>query len=174
MKINEQDIFNFVFYPHLLNEEVKEYLTKTENYTETIIFYKELKSDLESNLSFEEKRFIASKIDTYKIPRTIYLNKLKEPSQKKKNITRLAAASTELKPGISTKTFLDVDKEYIVKVLSDDKKTKIFVFSAKDEIVKDFDLIIGSKELEYHMKDNAHPLEINGPVDIDKIELRFN
>lgn len=173
MKINEQDIFNFVFYPHLLNEEVKEYLSKTENYTEAIIFYKELKSELESNLSFEEKRFIASKIDTYKIPRTIYLNKLKESSQK--NITRLAAASTtELRLKMTTKTFVDNDKEYLIKVLNYGETTKVFVFSTKDEVVKNFDIIIEPGEVEYHFEDNSQPLKIQKSIEIDKIELRFN
>lgn len=172
MRITERDIFNFVFHPSLLNDEKLEHLKSIENSTDAIIFYKELKSELEMNLSFTEKKLLAEKIPVYRLWAKFELLPVQEKNVKKQNV-RLAAASTELKPGISTKTFIDGDKEFLIKVLSSDNRTKVFVFSTREEIVKDFDLIIEPKELEYHMDDNTQPLEINGSVDIDKIELRF-
>ncbi len=173
MKITETDIFNFVFHPSLLDDEKSNYLKTIENSTDAIIFYKELKSDLEMNLSFTEKRLLAEKVPVYRLWATFELLPVPEKIVKKKN-GRLAAASTELIPSISTKTFIDGDKEFLIKVLSSDNKTKVFVFSTKEEIVKDFDLIIEPKELEYHMEDNSQPLEIYGTIEIDKIELRFS
>lgn len=171
--IDEQDLFNYVFFPDTLEKEITLLIESDSTWADIIEFYKHLKADSKNMPDDSLKRKLASKIPAYSLSNIIQLYALKETARPKQN-GRLAAASTELKPGISTKTFIDGDKEFLIKVLSSDNKTKVFVFSTKEEVVKDFDLIIEPKELEYHMEDNSQPLEIKGPIEIDKIELRFS
>jgi len=157
-----------------MREEIKTFLTTLENSYDAIIFYKELRAELEKNLSDEIKNLIAQKIPSYSNLKVIKLNPLKVPSSNKRNCNRLAAASTELKPKMTTKTFVDNDKEYLIKVLNYGETTKVFVFSTKDEIVKDFDIIIEPNNLKYHFEDNSEPLKIEQSIEADKIEIRFN
>ena len=173
MKVTERDIFNFVFYPDLVREEIRSFLASIENSTDAIIFYKELKKSLEEELSLDLKIKIAKKIPSYSLTKMITLYPLKEHKAQKQNGNRLAAASTELKLKTTTKTFIDNDKEYLIKVLNYGDITNVFVFSTKDEVVKNFDIIIEPYNLKYHFEDNSEPLKINKPIEAEKIELRF-
>lgn len=174
MKITERDIFNFVFYPELVKEEIKEFLHTIENNSDSIAFYKELKSELENSIPKDIKNKIADKIKSYLPINIIELHPLREPEIKKENGSRLAAASiTELKPKMTTKTFVDNEKEYLIKVLNYGETTKVFVFSTKDEIVKNFDIVIEPHHLKYHFEDNSEPLRIERSIEPEKIQLQF-
>ena len=174
MKITEKDIFNFVYYPDLVKEEIKAFLVTIENSSDAIAFYKELKSDLENSLTAGIKKKIADKIKSYLPINIIELHPLKEPKVKKENGSRLAAASTtELKPKMTTKTFVDNEKEYLIKVLNYGETTKVFVFSTKDEVVKNFDIVIEPHHLKYHLDDNSEPLKIEQSIEPQRIQLQF-
>lgn len=174
MKVTEKDIFNFVFYPELVKEEIKAFLATIECSPDSIAFYKELKSELENSIPIDIKNKIADKIKSYLPINIIELHPLKEPEIKKENGSRLAAASTtELKPKMTTKTFVDNEKEYLIKVLNYGETTKVFVFSTKDEIVKNFDIVIEPHNLKYHFEDNSEPLRIERSIEPEKIQLQF-
>lgn len=174
MKITERDIFNFVFYPELVKEEIKAFLTTIEDDSDAIAFYKELKSDLENKITKDIQKKISNKIKSYRPLNIIELNPLKVSKLKKQNGSRLAAASTtELKPKMTTKTFVDNDKEYLIKVLNYGDTTKIFVFSTKDEVVKNFDIVIEPQHLKYHLEDNSEPLKIESSIEPEKIKIQF-
>ncbi len=158
----------------MVPEEIKTFLSAIENSSDAIIFYKELKLGLEKNLSENIKSKIAEKIPAYRLEKEILLYPLKEPKVQKRNGNRLAAASTELKLKTSTKTFIDNDKEYLIKVLNYGETTKVFVFSTENEVVKNFDIIIEPQNLKYHFDDNSEPLKINHSIEAEKIEIKFN
>jgi hypothetical protein len=75
---------------------------------------------------------------------------------------------------MTTKTFVDNNKEYLIKVLNYGNHTKVFVFSTKDEIVKNFDIVIEPNNNVYHFDDNSEPLKIEHAIEADRIEIRFN
>jgi len=52
-------------------------------------------------------------------------------------------------------------------------KTKVFVFSTKDEVVRNFDIVIEPNKMIYHFEDNSEPLKIYEPIETEKIEIRF-
>ena len=160
MKINERDIFNFIFYPELVAEDIRSFLRSIEDSSDAIIFYKELKESLELELPTEIKKKISEKIPLYKFSNVIQLFPVEE-IKKKRNGVVLAAASPEETPKIVTKTFYDEDKSYIIKVINYEKNSKIFVFSTQQEVIKNFDLIIQPNNEKYHIKDNSLPLELN-------------
>lgn len=171
--ISEKDIFCFVFYPETLSDGKRKKISEDSSLSEFISFYMNMKLDLNTEPDIEIKKKLASRIPAYTLSNVIELYPLKSPQSHKHKSNRLAAASTELKPQTATKTFVDTEKEYIVKVLNYGDTTKVFVFSTKDEVVKDFNIIIEPQNLEFHFDDNSEPLIIDQAVDAEKIHLRF-
>lgn len=174
MMINEQDIFTYVFFPERLNVEKKQIIASDKTLEETIEFYMHLKQNSESEPSYSLKKKIAEKIPTYKFADVIELLPLKQITPQNQNGSRMAAATKELTPKMTAKTFVDNEKDYLIKVLNYGNETKVFVFSTKDEVVKNFDIIIEPNNLTYHFEDNSEPLVISHPVDAEKIQLKFN
>lgn len=173
--ITEKDIFNFVFYPESITKEKGKFLESSADFREEIEFYSALKKSLGEELHLDVKKKIALKINAYRIGNIIYLYPVEElKKQKHSNGLVLAAASKEAKPTISTKTFYDADKTYIIKVINYEKISKIFVFSTQYELIKDFELIILPQNFKYHLADNTAPLELDFNVEPESISLEFN
>jgi hypothetical protein len=174
MIIDEQDLFAFVFFPENLGIDKKQAIESNESLKEATEFYKQLKLNSEKNPSSDIKKKLAEKIPAYKLKDVVQLYPLKEIMPQFMNGTRMAAATKELIPKTTTKTFVDSDKDYLIKVLNYGNETKVFVFSTKDEVVKDFDIIIEPKNLTFHFADNSEPLIIDHSIDAEKIQLKFN
>ncbi len=173
--ITEKDIFNFVFYPESITKEKEKFLEASSDFIEEVEFYSSLKKSLSDELNIDVKKKIASKIDVYKLENIIYLYPVEElKKHKRSNGLILAAASKEDKPTISTKTFYDADKTYIIKVINYEKISRIFVFSTQYEMIKDFELIILPQNFKYHVADNTAPLELDFIVEPESISLEFN
>ena len=172
--IDEQDLFNYVFFPESTPDEIRLIIESGNTWIEIIEFYKNLKSNSNNRADDTLKRKIAKKIPAYSLANVIQLYALKEPYIPKQNGNRLAADSKELKPKLTTKTFVDNDKEYLIKVLNYGNQTKVFVFSTKDEVVKNFDIVIEPHNLKYHFEDNSEPLKIEKSIEAEKIEIRFS
>lgn len=174
MTISEQDLFCYVFFSETIPKEKKERIEADKSFEEFLEFYRQLKLNSENKPDESLRRMIAGKIPAYSLSNLIQLYSLKDPTTQKQNGNRLAAGSKELKPRMTTKTFVDNDKEYMVKVLNYENVTKVFVFSTKDQVVKDFDIIIEPQNLKYHFEDNSEPLKIGHSIEADTIQLQFN
>ena len=173
MIIDEQDLFTFVFFPESVSPEKKDIIESDKSFEAILEFYRQLKSNSKITTDGNLKKMIASKIPAYSLENVIRLYALSDAKLPKQNGNRLAAGSTELKPKITTKAFVDNDKEYLIKVLNYGDNTKVFVFSTKDEIVKNFDIIIEPHNLKFHFDDNTEPLKIDKSIEAEKIEIRF-
>jgi hypothetical protein len=171
--IDEQDLFYYVFFPEIISNKKKEMIKTDKSFEEILEFYTQLKTNSESSPDESLKRKIANKIPAYSLSNVTQLYALKDNVAPKQNGNRLAAGSTELKPKMTTKTFVDNDKEYLIKVLNYADITKVFVFSTKDEIVKNFDIIIEPHNLKYHFEDNSEPLKIDKSIEADSITLKI-
>jgi vacuolar-type H+-ATPase subunit I/STV1 len=172
--ITEQDIFNFVFYPDTLSEEKRSTIKENKSFSEAIEFYQNLKSEIDSKLDYSIKKKIAQKIPAYSLPKMIELHPLKDVDLQKKPHRLAADSEKELKPRITAKTFVDDEKDYMVKILQNGEKTKVFVFSTQDEILENFNIYLEPQQLEFHFKDNSEPLILQGKVEIDKIRIHFD
>lgn len=171
----EQDIFNYVFFPQNLSSEIKKTIEENKDLTELIDFYKELRADSLEPISKTIKKKIASVIPAYNLTDKIRLYPLPAVTLKNTGGRRLAAGSESrhLISEMSSRTFVDEDKEYMIKVIIHDSTTKVFVFSVKNDVVNNFDIIIEPAEARYHFKDNLQPLVINSGIEIDSIRLEF-
>ena len=171
--IDEQDFFCYVFFPESVTDEKIKMIESDKSFEEILEFYRQLKLNSEKKPDESLKRKIANKIPAYNLSNVIQLYALKDHVAPKQNSNRLAAGSTELKPKMTTKTFVDNDKEYLIKVLNYADITKVFVFSTKDEVVKNFDIVIEPHNLKFHFEDNSKPLKIEDTIEAEKIEIRF-
>jgi len=177
--INEIDLFYFVFFPHLLSKDKLFYLKNTIDFSDEISFYSDLKNELNRDISVNERELISKRIKSYsghyepQEDNFIYLHPFQLPVKKNNNFI-LAAASDTNQKSISTRTYFDEDKIYIVKIINFENSSKIFVFSTMYEIIKDFDIIIEPQDLQYHLEDNIKPLELNFNIEPENIILKFN
>lgn len=172
--IDEQDLFTFIFFPESISPEKRIIIESDKSFAEILEFYRHLKANSVHTVDDNLKKMIASKIPAYSLDNVIHLYALTDAKLPKQNGNRLAAGSTELKPKMTTKTFVDNDKEYLIKVLNYGDNTKVFVFSTKDEVVKNFDIVIEPHSIKYHFEDNSEPLKIDKAIEAEKIEIRFS
>jgi len=174
-EITERDIFNFVFFPELIPTEKERILATSTDFQDELEYYSSIKESLSDEINHEIKKKLSSKINVYKPENIIYLYPVGEHTHKKQsNNLVLAAASPEDKPKISSKTFYDEEKTYIIKVINYEKSSRVFVFSTQYELIKDFELNILPQNLKYHLSDNSAPLELDFNVDPESISLEFN
>ncbi|MGQ9644687.1 MAG: hypothetical protein ACUVT3_12585 [Ignavibacterium sp.] len=175
LDITEQDLFNYVFFPESLSPEIIHFLSNSKEFSDEIEFFSELKSSLNKELSLDEKKELADRIQSYHFNKIITLYPVKYSAKKKVNGLILAAASDEVKkPIVSSRTFYDNDNAYIIKVINYENYSKIFVFSTQYELIKNFDLLINPQNLRYHIDDNSIPLELDFKVLPESITIEFN
>lgn len=170
--ITEKEIFDFVFFPSALPEEKQVFIRDDAGLSEYINFYEELKRQLQQRPERSFKKIIAAKIPAYKFVNEVELHRL-ENTAGNGNKLRLAAASREFVPQLTTQTFIDEEKEYLVKILTDTTQTKIFVFSTLNSSLKNFRILIEPTHLEFQMADNSKPLLIDKPITAEKIKINF-
>ena len=174
MNISERDIFNFVFYESLLSPEKIKFIDDSDGFNEVVNFYKNLKSAISQNISTEIKNKLREKIPAYRVS-SYKLFPMPDISQKKKpSILTLAADSGKIKSNTTTTTFIDEEKQFLIKLLNFENSAKLFVFSTDDEVIRNFKIIIQPSNLVFEQADNSQPLQIDNPIQAASIELEFN
>ena len=171
----ERDIFNYVFFPGSISEDIRNAIEENKDLGELIDFYRELHKNALEPVSKSLREKIASAMPAYTLISERRLYPLPAVAGKNKGARRLAAGSESRHfiSEMSSRTFVDEDKEYMIKVIIHNLTTKVFVFSVKNDIVKNFDIIIEPAETRYHFNDNSQPLLIKGEIEIDSIRLEF-
>lgn len=174
MEINERDLFDFIFYQGNLSSEKVEYLKTSRIFDEELEFYRSLKKSLNEELSEEIKQMIAEKIHVYNPAKIHILYPVQEKMGKRFNhIAVLAAASTDEKPAVSAKTFIDEANHYLIRLLNFKNSSKIYVFSTSEEIIKNYKVIIQPSGKTFSQSDNSAPIEVDSTIEAENIELQF-
>ncbi len=175
MKISERDIFNFVFYPDLVRKEIKAFLSSIAETSEEVKFYRDLRISLNQPIEKNIKNKIAEIISAYKLTESITLFPMHNPLKEKKHDKFVLAAASEnnTAPRMVTKTFVDDGKDYLIKVLTYGKTTKIFIFSTHDEVIKDFHIVVEPQNLRFHLDDNTEPLKIDQAIEADLVRIEL-
>ncbi len=176
MSIEEQDIFNYAFFPDSLEVSKKKLIEQDKTLTETINFYQKLKVSQNRKSGRDLKEKLANKIPAYSLLNEIYLYPLKGIREPRINKKRLAAdsESKNLSPRMMSETFTDEAREYMIKILKYESKTKVYVFSTKNEIVKNFELVVEPSKIRYHFKDNSEPLILDEIIGAENIRIEFS
>jgi len=134
IKVTEQDIFKYVFSPQSLSEEKREYLHGNEKYQSQISYYKSVKSAIDSETSSDLKKKIAAKIPAYTLANVFTLHQVKYSEEKEKSGKAIFAAKTkEESTKLKTYTFTDDEKKYLVRIISYEKSTRVYLLSFQVE-----------------------------------------
>jgi hypothetical protein len=175
MNVSERDIFNFVFYPDYLSDEKFSFLKTSKIFDEEVDFFISLKKSLDENLTAEIKNKIAERIPIYVPSQTYSLYPVRELQRKKKNnIQVLAADSPKEKPEVTVKTFVDETNHYLIRLLNFKDSAKIYTFSTTEQSLKNFKVVIHPASAVFNQADNSTPIEVNHPIEAEKIELKFD
>jgi hypothetical protein len=172
MNINEQDIFKYVFSPQTLSEEKREYLRGNEKFKNQILYYKSVKDAINSETSFNLKKKIAAKIPAYTFANVFKLNQVKHENEDSGKVI-FAAKTKDETLQIKTKTFIDDENNFLVRVINFAGSTKIYLFTPTNDKVENISIKIFPSSEEYFMNDNDAPLLIDKRIDVESIELRI-
>jgi len=175
ININEQDIFKYVFSQQSLSEEKREYLHGNEKYESQISYYESVKNAIDSETSFDFKKKIAAKIPAYTLANTFTLHPLKiEEEKESPGKIIFAAKSKDEASKIKTKTFIDNEKNFLVRIINFENSTKIYLFTPADDKVENISIKILPSNEEHFMNNNDDPLVIDKRIDVEHIELRVS
>lgn len=173
--ITEQDVFNYIFYPNLVEEKKKILINSSQEYGYLLQFYRKIKTDSEKTISNEVKHNLSLRINLYKHSRFFRLKKIDEdpPKRRKSEYPLLAAASEEDDQSVTAKSFLDPANKYLIRVIKIKDKIKIYSFSADEKEIRNFKLKIFPSGKEFPMEDNSRPLELNEDIEIEEVQLEL-
>ena len=174
MEITEKDIFYFVFNSSLLTPEKIQYLqSKIKDYPQLGI-YRDIKISLNEEISQPLKEKIAQKIPTYKIslvyklfPWTIEVKEYYETTPV------LAAASGESNSANLSKTFIDKEKNIVIRLIGTTKSSKLFVFPVSGNKLEEFSLTLNPGLQQYYFKDSSESKIIENVPDIESISIEL-
>lgn len=158
MKINEEDIFNFVYYPEKLKQEIKNYISVNKK-----LFEKEIK------LCEATKNRLA--LNGESLRNIISLYKILALEVKNQSGYLIAADSINLDKSVKTETYVNKENSLFVKAVFYKDKTKIFVFSEDDNTVTDFKIILKPSELSFKIDSSSEPIELPAGLEIESINI---
>ncbi len=171
LNISERDLYYFVMHPERLNADKMKYIQRNlTQYIEQITFLKEFKAYLKKEVPAE----IIDKIND-KINNSIITVELK-PVHLENNAEyiRYAAHSCDKISDNKFYTFQDESKNYLLKVNSNSKQTKIFLFSSKITEESNISLLFNPKGIKYNMKITEQPLIVDRIDLVDSIRLSLS
>ncbi len=175
MNLNERDIFKFVFSQRSLSEEKREYLRGNQKYESQISYYKTVKNAMDSETSFKLKKKIAAKIPAYSLANVFNLYSVEYEEKKKDSGKVIFAAKTKDEAAkIKTKTFIDNEKNFLVRIINFENSTKIYLFTPADDKVENITIKIFPGREDFYMNNNSTPLVIDKRIDVEYIELRVS
>lgn len=172
--ITEKDIFNYFFFPNLVDEEKKEIINNSSDYQTLIELYKSIKSASDMPVSTEVKNRLSEKIQLYNYKIFFRLKPVTEIKEKRKrDLPLLAAASASENTAVFTKSFLDENNKCLVRVIKSKEGTRIYAFSSDNIELKNFKIKIFPSGKEFIMKDNSAPLELTEELEYDEVLLEL-
>ena len=174
MEITEKDIFDFVFNPEILAGEKLQYLETQKSSFPQVKVFEEIKSSLEDNLSDSVKDKIASKIPAYKKAVVYELFSWTIEAKEYVNQTPvLAAASANESPQTLSKTFVDKEKNILIRLIGNTRSLKLFVFPVAGNALGEFSLTLKPGLQQYYFKDSHETKIIENVPDVQSISIEL-
>lgn len=172
MYITEKDIFYYVFKPETLSEQKRGHIAESEELSSLVELYTDIKNGLNENISPSLKSKIAAKIPAYKLTRVFELFPWTiEASEYNTSTAILAAATADTEQGIFSKTFIDKEKNIIIRLIGTVKKARLFVFPVSGEKLGEFTLTLNPGLQKYYFKDSQETKILEDLPDITSISI---
>jgi len=171
--INEFDVFASVFHPETLSDETIEYIEAGTEFREDLMYFKMLYNEQKNDTSQLDRQKLASRIGVYQPSSNIFMMHPYNPLHASEGQSKILyrAASMEADETVSSKTFMDASKSFLIKVNTSRNATSIYIFDFSGKVLKDINLKIFPSETTHHLDDNTHALVLPGKVEISHISL---
>jgi len=173
--INEYDVFAFVFHPETLSDEKKEYIETGAVFQEELNYFNMLFNETNKDITENDRQNLASRIAVYQPSSNIIYLYPYTPMTPSKGQAKVLyrAASMEADETVSSKTFMDSSKSFLIKVNTSRNSTSIYIFDFSGKVLKNINLKIFPSESTHHLDDNTQALVLPGKVDISHISLEM-
>lgn len=171
MKILEKDIFNFIFYPDILDNGKHLYLKNGKEFKKEVDFLRDFKNHYQGKISDEIIKKIRVLIEGQKHFNIIKLNKIINYNTPKSNDLVLAADSPKLNKKQSIETFEDKDSNYLIKIICDTTSNKIYLFNKDNLEMHNVKLYLEPSGQSYIMESSKKPLILSPKQEITNISL---
>ncbi|MFA6981057.1 MAG: hypothetical protein WC209_17160 [Ignavibacteriaceae bacterium] len=174
MMINEQNIFDFVFYPETISGDVIAELKTNPQFKERIAFYKSMKEEISTPLSFQLKHKLANKIPAYSFSNCLKLFPVDEDLHSAEgDRLSFAADSPNVNQSFMATTFIDESKNFLARFIPGDKEVSLFILSVTDQLIKEFKVTLYPTNEIYTCADNAKPIQLSSSMEITSISLEL-
>jgi len=168
--MTEQDIFNYVFFPEKVSDEIRASIEGRKELKPLIGYFSGIKEEIGSDVPRNLQEKIAAKIPGYHLSKIVEFNLYDIPLQKETNAIRYAADS-EPEKSPEAKTFIDAEKKYILRLVTTGDRRLLYIFSTDNKLITDFTISVIPSKKEYHLKDNTRPLQLPLDIEIENIQL---
>ncbi len=172
MLITEKDIFYYVFSPGNLGKEKLRYIAENGVLYPAVEVYSDIKNSLEEEISPSLRTKIAEKIPAYKLTRVYELFSWTiEASEYNTSTAVLAAATAETESGVFSKTFIDKEKNIIIRLIGTVKNARLFVFPVSGEELGEFTLTLNPGLQKYYFKNSQESKILEDLPEISSISI---
>jgi len=172
--ISEQDIFNYVHFPELLAPGKAEYLQSHEYlFSETIKLCRSVRDEMndENRISDEIRRKLSTAIPLYR-EQPVILQKLPGPLPVNQTRFTLAAAS-ETKPPASaeSRTFINEQKSYLIRLVPEGEATHCYVFTPEGILNQKFRLSVLPSDQTFDLSGPDQVLDLSPTEPVEQLSL---
>lgn len=171
MEILERDIFDFIFYPEILEKSKHIFIKNSGNFKKEIDFLRNIKSHYQGKISDEIIKKIRDSITKQNYFKIIKLNKIINCNSPKSNDLVLAADSPKLNKKQSIETFEDEDSNYLIKIICSTTSNKIYLFNKDNIEMHNVKLYLEPSGESYIMESSKKPLILSPKQEISNISL---
>lgn len=172
--ITEFDLFKFIFNRNDLPLDKANFIEKSNEFSDALDFYQQVKDSMYKELTYEVKSKIAARIPAYRLePAVITLHKEAITKAKIPNKLRLAAASVPHLPKVRAFSFLDDGKNFLARIVNVEAKQKLYLFSTKDELLRNFTVTVYPSGESHTCHDNSSAINLETSDDVEKINITF-
>lgn len=172
MKIQEQDLFNYIFFPTILCKQKEEYILIHKNkFKSEFDLMNKIKSQINGTVNHEIIDKIIQKIREFKKKTEIVLNKTNNLPPFNGNNLVLAAESRDLDEKVYTDTFQDKDSEFMVKIINSIKENKIFLLNRSMIELKNIKMRLDPSGMFLNIKSSLKPMVISPKIEITNITI---
>jgi len=173
MKIEEQDIFKFVYNPKGLGEDKYNYIkSNSEKFAKELDFYTKLKIQQDKPIAKNVLDKIITKINEYNIPELEFL-KIEIPEDDNKEIIHDKEITLKPESGNTHGKFVDENSNFVVKLVHRGTSSAIYLSNKDNTPILNFTITINSTKEVFTLKDNSEPLVIPRIIELKDIRLSF-
>jgi hypothetical protein len=172
MEITEKDIFYYIFYPSELEEDKLRYIDESKDRFPQMSVYREINDSLNREVSPAVKNKLAKKIPAYKLPVVYELFPWTiEAAELDKNNPVLAAATVEVPSENLSKTFIDKEKNIIIRLIGTNSRSRLYVFPVSGNKLGEFALTLNPGRQKYYFRDSLESRIIEDVPEVHSISI---